>query len=465
MWVWDERSGQPINVMRPEDRRRFQPLSRHLRIAAAAVLDVPRLWTPYRELLSGAYGRSCPMGGRIGVAVEPRSETFARQAALLEKLGRVPVLVRVYCHAPAARREATLRAVHELHRRGHGVTVALVQDRRAVADPDRWRAFVRAVFDGTAGCVEGIEVGHAINRVKWGVWDFVEYRRLMEGVAEAARDYPGVPLMGPAVIDFEYPFVLAALRALPSERRFRALSHHLYVDRRGAPENRQGPFSALEKFALARAIARVSARCDDRLIVSEVNWPLRGTGVYSPVTSPYESPGPRYNDPSVGEDDYADFMIRYLVIALCSGLVDRVYWWRLVARGFGLVDDADVESWRERPAFALLQTFLGRLGDAVFVEKRSLAPNAYGFRFRCPDGAAVWLAYSSAGPAQTMLPSECTELLDARGVPLEWDGGAVRLSGRPVYGLVPARDEPGSVRRDGRDPGTDRPSDASCPQC
>ena len=46
-------------------------------------------------------------------------------------------------------------------------------------------------------------------------------------------------------------------------------------------------------------------------------------------------------------------MIRYLLIALCSGMVERVYWRRLVARGFGLIDDVEPGTWRPRPAFTL----------------------------------------------------------------------------------------------------------------
>ena len=122
------------------------------------------------------------------------------------------------------------------------------------------------------------EVAHAINRVKWGIWDCGDYRRLVAPVARLAERFPAVRFTGPAVIDFEYPFVVSALGALPRGLRFHAVSHHLYVDRRGAPENPQAGFSLLEKCAMGRAIARWSPATEDRFIVSEVNWPLLGTG-------------------------------------------------------------------------------------------------------------------------------------------------------------------------------------------
>jgi hypothetical protein len=115
------------------------------------------------------------------------------------------------------------------------------------------------------------------------------------------------------------------------------------------PKNRQGPFDLVGKAALLRAHARVHGFADDRIVVSETNWPLQGTGVWSPVTSPYETLDPRQNDPSVSEADYAAYLARYYLLALASGHVSRVYWWRLAARGFRLSDDT-IRGLRPRPS-------------------------------------------------------------------------------------------------------------------
>jgi hypothetical protein len=322
------------------------------------------------------------------------------------------------------------------------VAIALVQDRRAVTDGRRWRDFVADVQRQVAGCAEWVEVGHAINRAKWGVWSFDEYRALAEGARDAAAGWPGARLMGPAVIDFEYAFLMGVLRQLGRSVRFDALSHHLYVDRRGAPENRQGWLDAVDKFALARAVARHAPSCADRLIVSEVNWPLKGTGVYSPVNAPYDSPGPRPNDPSVGEDAYGDYMIRYLLLAICSGMVEQVYWWRLAARGFGLVDDMTPGAWRERPAYRMLKTFLECVGDSVFTQRCALTGTgggcgtegrAFVFVFRRPDGRRVGVAYAPEETCAVRLPFECVRRFDALGREAECPAAEIDLTGRPVY--------------------------------
>jgi hypothetical protein len=449
MWVWDWRSAQAISVMRPNDRSRFYTKKTPLQIARSTAVGFLPVWSRYEGLLSDAYRAPVTMKNRIGMTLSLESETAAREIELLGNLGKIPVFLRFYRHESEEKWKFTAEMARRLHRDGYPVSVALVQDRRAVREPERWKSFVCSVLEQVREFVEWVEVGHAINRVKWGVWDFEEYRRLTGAIAEAAVQFPEVKFVGPAVIDFEYPYLMAALKSLPSSLRFGALSHLLYVDRRGAPESQQAIFSALDKFALAKAIARWSGVCDDRVIVSEVSWPLKGTGVFSPVASPYDSPGPRHDDPSVGEDDYGNYMLRYLLMAICSGLIDRVFWWRLVARGFGLVDDTDPHRWRERPAYSMLKYFLATLGDSTFLRKEEDReglsspdlPRAEGvhlFLFQQSDGKKVAVAYSSAGELGLVLPFEYDRLCDAMGNRLapKADRRTVALAGRPVYAFL-----------------------------
>jgi hypothetical protein len=449
MWVWDWRSAQAISVMRPKDRSRFYSHRHFMQILRATGAGFIPTWRRYEELLDAAYRSPVVMKDRVGMTLTVNSATLGRELEALRNLGKLPVLVRIHQHDPSDAWMLAARVVKDLAREGYPMSIALIQDRRSVTEPDRWRSFVAAVLEQVHGAVEWVEVGHAINRVKWGIWDLGEHRRLMEIMVEMAGRFPDVKFMGPAVIDFEYLHLMAALKNLPPSWRFGALSHLLYVDRRGAPESQQGMFDALDKFAQAKAVALWSGVCGDRVIVSEVNWPLKGTGVFSPVGAPHASPGPRHDDPSVTEDEYGDYMLRYLLIAICSGLIDRVYWWRLVARGFGLVDDTDERRWRERPAFHMLKTFLSTLGECTFRRKpdarEGLAPQdlpraegVHCFVFQRPDGREVSVAYSSSGPVDLVLPFEYEQVRDAFGKPLaaKPDRRTVTLSGRPVYILA-----------------------------
>ena len=186
--------------------------------------------------------------------------------------------------------------------------------------------------------------------------------------------------------------------------------------------------------ALARAVARCSPATDDRLVVSEVNWPLEEGGIYSPIGAPYLYPGQQLAaPPSVTEDDYADYMLRYLLITLCSGMAERVYWWRLVHRGFGLVDDTHVDAWRKRPAFEMLKYFLSKVGTAVFEQQSSTSSGVQSFRFKRGDGTGVVVAYGLDGVVKhrPTFGYECAT--DAFGSKLEASPQGIEMGGRPVY--------------------------------
>lgn len=433
LWIWDERSAQAIGALRSRERHGHIPLSVYTQQAGAVLKMGPRVWREYRALMAGAFGSRVSMAGRIGVALDPAARTWDREREFWEGLGRPPALVRVYAHESDEQRRVRFDAVREIADAETSVTVALVQDRLAVRHPKRWQAFVEEVLTQTRGLVRAYEFGHAINRVKWGIWDFDEYRGLVNATVAASTRNSAARFMGPACIDFEYPFVMAALRSLPEGTHLSALSHHLYVDRRGAPENRQGRFSTVEKCALLRAMARASGVCSDRVVISEVNWPVARTGVFSPVGSPYESPGPRYNDPSVAEDIYADYMVRYILLAVASGMVDQVFWWRLAARGFGLVDDTDPHAWRARRAFHAMRKFIAEVGDATFERRIELDRETAAYVFSKPDGRNVAMAYTVGNPRQCEVPFAVTEASDLVGEPVAVEGGRTVLGGSPVY--------------------------------
>lgn len=433
VWIWDAATAQPISALLRRDRARNYPASRPRRILADALRMAPAVWREYRALRREAYARPVDLAGRIGMALEPTPTTLERELALLAGLGRIPALVRFYHHDAPAQLRWRGELVHALQRAGHPVSVALVQDRRAVREPASWRRFVFEVLERVAGAVEAVEVGHATNRVKWGVWGFEDLRSLYAPLPELRARFPALRFMGPAMIDFEYPLLAAALREWPREVPLAALSHHLYVDRRGAPENPQDGFGAPEKFALGRAVARAAGI--DRFVVSEVNWPLRGAGAHAPIHAPYFPPWRHAGDVGVTEDEYADYLLRYLCLALGSGMVERVFWWRLAARGFGLVDDAEPAALRPRPAYRSLHYFLHLLGDSTMVaarlpERSGGRHGRYRFAFRRPGGEIVALTYAHGPDLPFPVADICGGTEDAFGQPL---AGPPRLSGRPVY--------------------------------
>lgn len=369
LWIWDDRSMQAIPALRSRDKRKYYRPADGAAILRASLRHRRGRDAAFQDLMRSAWSAPVPLKGKIGLSLNLSPERFENERRWLQPLGRMPLLVRLYHHEPESKRRYAVEAIRKLHTEGHRLVVALVQDRRAIRFPDKWAEFVNTAAGALSGFVEAFEVGHAINRVKWGIWNYREYRQFLAPFADWRHRYPQIALWGPAGIDFELPRVAPLLDQLPSGTTFDALSHHLYVDRRGAPENEQQGLNTLGKLAKLRALARTHPGVAERLIISEVNWPLLHTGVWSPVGSPYESPGPRFNDPSVTEDQYAAYMIRYLLLALGSGLAERVYWWNLAAHGFGLIDDRDPQGWRPRPAYHAFQDWLTWSRDAEIISR------------------------------------------------------------------------------------------------
>lgn len=432
IWIWDEKSAQALVVWQSKDRHRYYSTRNAWRVAGAVLRTIIPVTRQYRQLKETVYTAPVDFSGRIGVALSPTPERWPHEQDYLAPLGPIPVMVRFYHHETEKEWAFTTDCVRVLVAKGHAVSVALVQDRRAVRDRARWAEFVQGVFEHVGNEVEWIEIGHAVNRVKWGCWDIDEYRALLEPVLACKAQF-SARLMGPAIIDFEYHYLTAFLQQCADyPALFDALSLHLYVDRRGPPENTQAGFSTLEKCVLARAIAARSLACAPRLIISEVNWPLAGTGAYSPIGAPYVATGPHARDTGVTAEAYAHYMLRYLLIALASGMAERVFWWRLAAHGFGLVDDVPADHWQPRPAYHQLQTFLNLCGNARFIRKEATTDTANLYVFQRPDGEEIVVAY--AYPETTMFrPAFAYEhIVDANGQPQPLTA-PIPLTASPVY--------------------------------
>jgi len=267
------------------------------------------------------------------------------QYDLVAELGVTEVFVRL----PLWKLEdlsAYLRFIEGWERRGCSVMVNLLQDPRTIGDTTSMERQAREVLSVLNGLISKAQVGNAINRAKWGFYSVAEYLDFFE-VLQNARDTcaPGIKLCGPAVIDFEYHHTV---RALFNTRiiQFDQVSALLYVDRCGHPSNLQlGFFDTTRKIELLHALAAMSPKVAiPQLLITEVNWPIKGTAPYAP-TSETEC---------VSEEEYGDYMVAYYQMALATQMVETVYWHQLIAPGYGLVDSRGGRSQR-RGAFGRYQ--------------------------------------------------------------------------------------------------------------
>src|SRR5690625_5567271 len=101
--------------------------------------------------------------------------------------------------------------------------VAFVQDRQALLEPDSWRALLEKVIPQIADKVDYIEIGHAINRVKWGLWRARDYVALLEPALALQGRFPNIRLTGPACIALAYAYVVSTLPGAAGQGKFAAL--------------------------------------------------------------------------------------------------------------------------------------------------------------------------------------------------------------------------------------------------
>ncbi|HEY0968964.1 MAG TPA: lipopolysaccharide kinase InaA family protein [Opitutaceae bacterium] len=425
MWLWDAKSGQPAVVLERRDRMRNYARKDLIALSWHLLRDAPGIWTRYHALKAAAYSRPVAMTRRIGISVDLLSGSLEENLRPLDGLAGIPVLVRCYFHRGEEGLKVCRQLIARLAAAGHEVTLALVQSRQAVLDPAAWITFCEQAIAGGGGQVKFVEIGHALNRAKWGTWTFAETASLYDGLGALRARHPDITFLGAPVNDFEFHYYPPLLARIGGSK-LDGLAGHLYVDRRGAPESKQGRFALLEKAALARAIAEQRG-VRGGYYVTETNWPLRDTGIYSPVQSMYRLPDQPDSAVSVSEETYAAYMVRYYLIALCSGLCERVWWWNLSSRGFGLVDD--VGGFRRRPAWHALAWIHRTLAAATFVRRVEDASGAIWFEF---DTCRI--AYALR-PLEIAWPASATAAHDLYGNPLP-RSATLRLSGEPVTFLT-----------------------------
>lgn len=421
--VWDPLSDQPHQHAGRLEKLavRLADAPSHLRQSAVFLAATPRIWRRYRRLRAELYRRPVPWPG-VGVCLRPHPDDPGELLAAVDELAPDHLLIRLHPWQAEHDREEEL--ARELHRRGYPLAFSLPQNRELVHNPALWRRRIEELGDRFAPFGRHFQVGQAINRSKWGVWKVDEYLELASAAAEVLEHHPGVEILGPAVIDFELQATAGVLNLPGVGFRFDAVASLLYVDRRGAPENPQLGFDTVGKTLLLQAIADTARNSDPRSWITEVNWPL------------WEGPhSPAGRTVSVDEETQADYLARFYLLTLTTGAVERVYWWQLVARGYGLIAP-DARSGpsrlRRRPSFRALATLARELRDA-----RSLGPlpapaGCHLFLFQRADGGETVAGWSASGPCRANLPRPAEAVVGRDGEAVPAPSGTVVELGSAV---------------------------------
>ena len=347
---WDYHSDQPYKLPGlSKPRMGLDNLREYLTILATAISISPFLLLRYLSLKPGTL--NADPKAFVGLGISPHPDYQSEIIEMVEELGVEELLIRI----PAWEADYIddyLRFLEPLsHKR---LLISVLQNRASVEDPDKWQKQLHTIFDRCLPFTNRFQIGNAINRSKWGCRHSGEYLGLLEYAQTLRKDFPSIQLLGGSVIDFE-PMVW--LRALINFHDYHldAAAAQLYVNRRGSPFNTQyGMFDLKHKLKLFYSIVSLANRSDKKLCITEINWPLPNTKPYTPNSGLPRS--------TVDENIQAKFLKEYFQIAWHSGWVEKVYWWQLIAPGYGLVDHRGGKL-RKHPSFEAFQSLLR--GDAL----------------------------------------------------------------------------------------------------
>jgi hypothetical protein len=413
---WNIYADQPHNIASRIERLKhhFKYGASYLSLVASNLRWAYPVLSLYRKYMSRMYREPTRIINPFAVSVSPADERNEEVIKNLKETGVNKTLVRI----PSWERKKLgpyETFIELLLMNNFEVTIAMLQNREDVLRPIRWQSFVKEVFSQFERKSSFFEIGHAWNRTKWGVWDYKEYLKLATAAFSLAQDH-GVKLVGPAVIDFEFHLYPAVLKAIPFDK----VSSLLYVDRQGAPENAQFGWTTAKKVALVKAIIDSCSRKGRDCWITEVNWPLKGTGKYSPASG----------KPNVSEDQQADYLVRYFVICLTSGFVERIYWWQLVAPGYGLIDSRPKE-WRRRPSFRALKTLIKHLEGSTFTGKNGNSHTEMYLFSRGNENFA--LCWTKGPPCDYVFSKNVSRVLDREGEEDSFIFDKVKITESPKY--------------------------------
>ena len=241
------------------------------------------------------------------------------------------------------------------------VLLTILQNRENIEDLEFFKINIYKTFDKFSQIgISEFQIGNAINRSKWGFFSISEYLQFYKVAFQVrSQNFPNIKLIGSSVIDFEFYNTIHTLFNF-QDIYFDSVASLLYVDRRGQPENSQSFIFNLEKkIKLLFQIVQTSLKTSNSIYITETNYPIKNTEPYTP-TSQFET---------VSLENYSNFMIRYLLIAIATQKIEKVFWHQLISAGYGLIDNRE-ESLKKYPAFYSLKFLLETLENQEYISHK-----------------------------------------------------------------------------------------------
>lgn len=345
-------SDQP-DILRMDSREkkilRAMHLDKYIGVAFHALIGLPELTYHYLTIKPEHHTIG---NDAFGIFVDSSKSSKEDILKDLEELNVSSVAIRVYITKEYINSKAykdNLELANELHLKNYNILLVLAQLKESFTS-DLSTNLNRVVHD-FKNSVTYYQIAETVNRSKWGYLSKDQYLEFVNTSIYAIKNDKNAKILGVSVIDFEWYYTIYFNNL--AENKFDIMNTLLYVDRVKEPENKQRGFNTEDKIRIFKSIQK-----DKPLWITEVNWPIKDTGDYKPTS----------NKEAVTLKEYKNYMIRYLVQAYSSGFIDRVYWWQLHAKGYGLVDHL---SKKKRESFYAFKFLIHTLKNATFTTNLS----------------------------------------------------------------------------------------------
>jgi len=419
-YPWDHHSDQPYIIRNKELKRKIYQLSWFQMTKAILVTALVFPIVFLLQLLRKKTSLATSNPGRcIGLSVHVETEAKGKTTVSAEEIGQMlddlgvrHVLMRIPL-ANIDQLEKYVSHLDLLKKSNREVIINLLQSRPLLDNPDDQQNALGKVLKALTGKVEYIQVGNAYNRKKWGFYHFREYNDFFQHVRTVSKQIcPEIKLLGGSTIDFEPIHLIESLFHL-RPTAYDGYATQLYVDRRGAPENKQlNLYNFLSKINFISLLHKLSFKSKGDLWITEFNWPLENTLPFAPC-----------KDGLVSEQDQANFLARSYLIAIASGRVRTCYWHQLIAPGYGLVNN-QTEQPRKHPSYYALATIIRLFSEASNVRYSTRHKGINGlYSFQCQtiyNGKPVTvIALWSVTEAHLNNPENTQTWLDLSGNSIE----------------------------------------------
>lgn len=330
-YLWSEFSDQPYKIRDVKFKRKLYFLSLYssLKVCLTSLLlpVFSFLFAFNKRTLMGqqinSIGLCVNIDSPIPVKTSPSNEQLV---AMVEELGVKDILVRIPL-GDFDNIESYFSLIGRFSEKN--VLVNILQDRQHVNDFSLAKTRMREIFLRLHKNVNNFQIGNSINRRKWGFVSQDEYFKFFKVAQDLKKsEFNSINLLGGNIIDFELPYYIRSLFHC-SSIFYNGVATQLYVDRRGAPENKQFGFDTISKINFYSLIMRLSPKSNNNLYITEVNWPIEEMDVWAPAQG----------ECMVSEPLQAAYLVRYYLMMLATGRITKCYWHQLVAPGYGLVNN------------------------------------------------------------------------------------------------------------------------------